>query len=431
VRFYEQPPADGVLVETPWADLWLSPDDWARAFGSPDPGTPHNEARDRIRDEIVSILVDRLAEQGGDRFEDGADLEGDEAYGDHRDDAGGDVSPDVLRASLLRDAGLTTAVDRAWPLLDAAELVADLWAVPAYLRHCAPWTSPEDRAALRRPAESAWTDADLPLLDAARHRLGDPDASHRRARHEASVASELEYRSQVIDDLVAADDDRESEVVMLRSSDLAEALAGAFDPDDAAHDHLVGPFAHVVVDEAQELTDAAWQMVLRRCPSRSLTVVGDRAQARGGFTETWQERLSRVGLTGVTVSPLTYNYRTPAAIMTEAEIVVRSAIPDANVPVSVRTTAGHEVRHGSVDELETVLEEWLAEHPDGTACVVGEPRFVGTSRVRSLAPELTKGLEFDLVVLVAPEALGSGVEGAVDRYVAMTRATERLVVLTR
>jgi len=67
---------------------------------------------------------------------------------------------------------------------------------------------------------------------------------------------------------------------------------------------------------------------------------------------------------------------------------------------------------------------------DGIACVIGDPTFLATPRVRSLTPELAKGLEFDLVVLVDPETFGTGIEGAVDRYVAMTRATQRLVILT-
>ena len=72
----------------------------------------------------------------------------------------------------------------------------------------------------------------------------------------------------------------------------------------------------------------------------------------------------------------------------------------------------------------------MGPRPDGIACVIGDPAVGSTSRVRSLTPELSKGLEFDLVVLVDPEAFGTGIEGAVDRYVAMTRATQRLVVLT-
>jgi DNA helicase IV len=183
------------------------------------------------------------------------------------------------------------------------------------------------------------------------------------------------------------------------------------------------------VDEAQELTDAEWQMLLLRCPSRSFTIVGDRAQARHGFTESWQERLERIGLDRITLSSLSVNYRTPEEIMKEAEPVIRAVLPDANVPTSIRST-GTPVTHGSTADLTPTLDTWLAAHPDGIACVIGDPVFRATPRVRSLPPELSKGLEFDLVVLVDPQNFGEGIEGAVDRYVAMTRATQQLVVLT-
>jgi superfamily I DNA/RNA helicase len=108
-------------------------------------------------------------------------------------------------------------------------------------------------------------------------------------------------------------------------------------------------------------------------------------------------------------------------------------IPDARVPVSIRST-GVPVVHGRASELGRILDSWLAAHAEGTACVLGDLTFQGTPRVRSLTPELAKGLEFDLVVLVEPEPCargpeGAGVEAAVDRYVAMTRATQRLVLL--
>jgi hypothetical protein len=114
--------------------------------------------------------------------------------------------------------------------------------------------------------------------------------------------------------------------------------------------------------------------------------------------------------------------------MEEAEPVIREALPDANVPVSVRVT-GVPVVHTSTGDLDSVLDTWLDAHVDGIACVIGEPRFAATPRVRSLTPELAKGLEFDLVVLVDPQQFGTGIEGAVDRYVAMTRATQQLVIL--
>jgi hypothetical protein len=119
--------------------------------------------------------------------------------------------------------------------------------------------------------------------------------------------------------------------------------------------------------------------------------------------------------------------------MAEAEPVIRAALPDANVPTSIRST-GVPVTHGSVTELPGILDTWLAEHAEGTACVIaveeGRAPFRASSRVSSLTPELAKGLEFDLVVLLDPETFGDGIAGAVDRYVAMTRATRRLVILT-
>ncbi|MGR6963364.1 RNA polymerase recycling motor ATPase HelR [Geodermatophilus sp. URMC 61] len=402
VRFYEEPPAEGTTVVTPWDDVRLSADDWAEAFEAPDPGTPHNEARDQVWEHLLTILVDA-----------------------HDDD----VPADQVRRTLQQDRELRTTFDRAWPLLEATDVVGDLWSVPAYLRRCAPWLSADDVRALQRRDARAWTVSDLPLLDAARQRLGDPETSRRRRRQEAVVAAERERLAGVIDELVAADDSELLLMTSLRHQDLRDALVDEAALPTADPDLLAGPFAHVVVDEAQELTDAEWHMLLLRCPSRSFTVVGDRAQARHGFPESWQERLGRIGFGQVRLASLTINYRTPAEVMAEAEPVVRAALPDANVPTSIRSS-GVPVVHGSVSELDSVLDTWLAAHAEGTACVIGDATFRATSRVRSLTPVLAKGLEFDLVVLVDPEAFGTGIEGAVDRYVAMTRATQRLVVLT-
>ena len=126
---------------------------------------------------------------------------------------------------------------------------------------------------------------------------------------------------------------------MLRGQDLRDALVDEAARPVADADVLAGPFAHVVVDEAQELTDAEWQMLLLRCPSRSFTVVGDRAQARHGFTESWHgAAASGSGCDQVELASLTINYRTPAEVMAEAEPVIRAALPDANVPTSVRSS---------------------------------------------------------------------------------------------
>ncbi|GGN49178.1 hypothetical protein FHR83_008726 [Actinoplanes campanulatus] len=383
VRFYEEPPTKPMIIETDEADVRVTAADWARAFEAVEPGTPHNEARDQIWAELLAVL---------------------------------DVPPH-------RD--LRAAFNRVWPVLKPTDLVADLWSVPAYLRKCAPWLSVDEVRRLQRADAQAWTVSDLPLLDAARQRLGDPDASGRARRREATAAAERERMSRVVDDLIEAADDEYGTglVTMLRGEDFHDALVdeaalGTVDPD-----RLAGPFAHIVVDEAQELTDAQWRMLLLRCPSRSFTIVGDRAQTRRPFTESWRERLARVGVDRVAVASLTVNYRTPEEVMVEAEPVIRAVLPDANVPASIRRS-GLPVVHGAVADLPEVLSSWQAGHPEGVACVIGDPSFEGTPRVRSLTPELAKGLEFDLVVLVEPEAFG-----AVDRYVAMTRATRQLIIL--
>jgi superfamily I DNA/RNA helicase len=230
-----------------------------------------------------------------------------------------------------------------------------------------------------------------------------------------------------VDYLLQTDDDPESPLNLLRRTSIRtdlvdEAALPGIDPD-----RLAGPFAHIVVDEAQELTDAEWQVLLRRCPSRSFTIAGDRAQARHGFGESWAERLRRVGFDQVEIATLSINYRTPVEVMAEAEPVIRAALPDANVPTSIRTS-GVPVRHTSVGERDAILDAWLAGH-EGIACVLGDPTFAARDRIQSLDPEHCKGLEFDLVVLVDPDRLGSGIEGTVDRYVAMTRATQQLVIL--
>jgi hypothetical protein len=404
VRFYENPPANPMTVETPWSAIRLTAGDWAEAFDAAEPGTAHNEAREAIWSELVTIAVEN-----------------------HE----GDAPADQLRRSLQQNRELRAALNRAWPLIEPADLVSDLWTVPAYLRKCAPWLSPEDVRKLQRADGQAWTVSDLPLLDAARQRLGDPEAARRKRRQQAAAAVEREQMDRVLDTLIEVADDEYGLglVTMLRGEDFTDALVHEATLSDPDPDRLAGPFAHIVVDEAQELTDAEWQMLLLRCPSRSFTIVGDRAQARHGFTESWRERLERVGMDRITLASLSINYRTPEEVMAEAEPVIRAVLPDANVPTSIRA-GGRPVIHGFAAELGPILDAWLAAHDEGIACVIGDPAFRSTARVRSLTPELAKGLEFDLVILVDPDAFGTGIEGAVDRYVAMTRATQQLVILS-
>jgi hypothetical protein len=128
-------------------------------------------------------------------------------------------------------------------------------------------------------------------------------------------------------------------------------------------------------DEAQELTDAEWQMLLLRCPSRSFT---DRRRPRPG-----PARVHRV-VAGAAradrarpdhLATLSINYRTPEEVMAEAEPVIRAVLPDANVPTSIRSSGvpSCTVRRGAGP----ILDTWLAEHAEGIACVIGDPAFRG------------------------------------------------------
>ncbi len=396
VAYYERPPSKALAVETPWADIRLTADEWADAFGAADAGATHNEARDQVWEALLEIIADRFDEE--------------------------EVAPQLLRRALQQNEELAGTFARAWPLLDPAGVIADLWSVPAYLHRCAPWLSEEQVRMLQRESPRAWTASDLPLLDAARQRIGDPDAARRERARAAELAAARERMNDVIDDLIASDDSEMLVMSVLRRPDARNSLDHESALTTVDPDLLAGPFAHIIVDEAQELTDSEWQMLLRRCPSRSFTIVGDRAQARHGFAKSWEERLARIGLANASVARLSINYRTPAEVMAVAEPVIRAVLPDANVPLSIRDS-GIPVVRASREELGPIVETWLHDH-DGLACVIGDSSYPSSARVRSLSPEQSKGLEFDLVVLVDP------IENPVDRYVAMTRATQQLVLLS-
>nr|WP_238526477.1 RNA polymerase recycling motor ATPase HelR [Gordonia neofelifaecis] len=400
VAFYEEPPTEGFEIDTPWGELWVSPADWAEAFAAVGPGAVHNEVREDVRDALLEILIAKAEPE---------------------------VPGARLRTALEADSELARALRRSWPMIDPADLLSDLWAVPAYLRRCAPWLTADEMRALRCPEGSRPTVSDLPILDAARRRLGDPDVTRRRRRRTAELREQRRVRDDVVDELMAGDD-RESLVSMLRAEDIQGVIVDESGVDDGPVDPLAGPFAHIVVDEAQDLTDAQWQMLLSRCPSRSFTIVGDRAQSRAGFRETWAERMERVGLGTPRRTTLRVNYRTPEEAMAEAGPAIRAALPDVEVPESIRAS-GHPVIRAGTAELDQVLSGWLASNAEGTACVIGTEVRRGDDRVRFLSPVEAKGLEFDLVVVVDPAQFGDGIGGAVDRYVAMTRTTSQLVLL--
>ena len=403
VEVFEQPPDGNLLIETPWADLVLGPDQWRIAVAGITRGTSHNEARTQLREELVGQLLPSLLA----REPDG----------------------ELVHDELACNPQLTRAVDEYWPLLDPDKLLRALYSTEALLRYSAPGLAAQDIVRLLGGAGGAWTEADLPLLDAARTLVGDPGIEHRRRRHAARMDSERQQVVRVIDDLLAAADDKEDLVSQLLSEDLQEQLLAQHVGQEPCTDPLTGPFSHVVIDEAQDLSDAQWAMVLRRCPSGSLTIVGDRAQAVAGFSGTWQQRLQRAGIGQPRIEYLKVNYRSTAQIMRAAAGQIRPWLPDANIPVSIRTD-GAPVRYACPLSRERILERWLARNPQGVAAVIGHGTVPELPRVTGLRPSEAKGLEFDLVIVDRPEDFGIGPGAAVQRFVAMTRATAQLVVLS-
>lgn len=169
VALYEEPPTAELMLSTDWGEVQIGEDDWADAFDAVDPGTPHNHARGQIWDELAEVVTAQLAQQ----------------HDEHPD-------PGQLHAVLGYDQDLAAIVERAWPMLEATDVLADLYEVPAYLARCAPSLAPDQVQLLRRERFRTWTEADLPLLDAARHRLGDPGADARRRRQEAARRETVE-----------------------------------------------------------------------------------------------------------------------------------------------------------------------------------------------------------------------------------------------
>jgi DNA helicase IV len=217
-------------------------------------------------------------------------------------------------------------------------------------------------------------------------------------------------------------------------------------------------FGHVIVDEAQELSPMVWRVLFRRCPSRSMTVVGDLAQTGASWgPATWAEVFDRHAANRWRQAELTVNYRTPAEIMEVATAVLASAAPGVVPPRSMREEGvapwAVQVPAGEVAAVvaDTVRSE-LAAIGDGRLAVIA-PVARTEELVRSLSAALpestvadrtspldglvavlgvaeTKGLEFDGVILVEPaEIVAESERGMSDLYVALTRATRRLAVV--
>ncbi|MEV5822436.1 ATP-binding domain-containing protein [Micromonospora haikouensis] len=417
-------------------------------------GRPHNLARAVFDVEVVHALAAQVAERIGADPLGGANL---------LEEA--DIAE--IRRELREEPGVRAALDQLWPVLTPQRLLADLYADPDRIAAATPGWSDADRAALRREP-GGWAPADVPLLDEAAELLGEDDraAEARRARLRALQREYAEGVLEIARGSRSIDVEDEAEGgEILGVADLLDAdrllerqqsTDGLTTAQRAAADRSWA-FGHVIVDEAQELSPMAWRLLMRRCPSRSMTIVGDVAQTGAlAGTPSWGEALEPYVAQRWRLEELTVSYRTPAEIMAVAAGVLAEIDPHLRPPRSVRRSGvppwertvaadrlageladaavaeaadltdgrlGVIVPAGRVDALGAALVAALPE-----AAVGDHPEL--ESRVVLLTVAQAKGLEFDTVLVVDPDGIvAESPRGHSDLYVALTRATQRLGVL--
>ncbi|UGQ12951.1 AAA family ATPase [Yinghuangia sp. ASG 101] len=408
---------------------------------------PHNLARPhfaaRVVDGLTAQLVDRL---GADPYG-GPNFLGSEEVAE-------------LHMSVASSAEVHAAIDVLWPLLTPHQLVADYLDAPVHL--------PDDEAeAIRRPVvhdpvfgtwtTGEWTVSDVPLLDEAAELLG-MDDSLARAAAEAERRRRIAYAQGVLDMSYGSrtyefEDlgDEASEVLGAHDLVDAERLAERHEEADhrtaaerAAADRTWS-YGHIVVDEAQELSPMAWRLLMRRSPTKSMTLVGDPAQtSEPGGCGSWERILGPFVDDRWERYRLGVNYRTPSEIMEVAARVRRAVDADFEPPESVRSTGVTPWAHRATDipgAVASVVADLTAAHPRDRVGVVAPRGLIDAlaealpEAAHGVAPELTlpvallhprqaKGLEFDTVVVVEPADFGGN-----DLYVALTRATQRLGIV--
>lgn len=388
---------------------------WAREEARAS-GLPHNEARKVFYDVLTWALTERAIARIGKGWLTRADKQ---AWEDLRED---------LLTELATHAGFTAALDACWPIMTPEKLLAQLYSSRDRLRAAGA------DAALWRADGSAWTVSDVPLLDELHDLLGPDkpadDSAERERREEA------EYAAGVLDVMVSREDMMDDEDHLFAQDLLyAEDLADRFlerDTRDLAERAAADrdwTYRHVVVDEAQELSAMDWRVLMRRCPGKSFTVVGDLAQRRSAAgASSWAAMLEPYVPGRWVYRSLTVNYRTPAEIMAVAAALLAEFAPEVKAPESVRACGVRPwSRLVTEDELPSAIEAFVRDEADraGTSVVIGPPGVPGT-----VPAAATKGLEYDAVLVVSPERiLADGPRGAAELYVALTRATQRLGVL--
>jgi DNA helicase IV len=392
----------------------------------PDTGgpLPHNTARRAfIRAVVRKLARQRVRDLGGQRILQPGDEE--------------DLRDDLAAAPALR-----TVLDVLWPEFTPQRLLARLYQQPGRLD-----LPGDERAAIARDTPRPWTPADVPLLDELAELLGPVDATLRAARHqraadEAERAEAIQDAAELVAKLVADEaivvPPLEVDTFVTWIADRnTEAAASGMLAERAAHDRNWA-YGHVIVDEAQELSAMAWRMVLRRCPARSMTVVGDLAQtSTPGGADSWAQVLDPVAARRWRTARLTVNYRTPKPVMTLAAALLP---PTVDAPLSVRDSAESPWHAGAEDLAARVRRETELIGTGRVAVIAPAARVAETAATLSLTPgpdldaavavlnpEQAKGLEFDSVIIVDPAGIEqASPRGRADLYVALTRTTRRL-----
>jgi DNA helicase IV len=449
VRDRQRVPGRPVEVQIDRETLRLSPAACTRAVQRARRSRrPHNQARQVFAREVIDALTRQLAARIG------ANVLGEE-------NLLGQADVEDLRREVRSDPAVRALVERLWPILTPQRLLAELFSSADRLTAAAPRLTEAERAALRRDPGSDWTPADVPLLDEAAELLGEDNraamaAAGRRRR------ARVEYASGVLD-MISRDLDDDAEILM--GADLVDAsrLATRHEEEEnlTAAERAAGDrtwaFGHIIVDEAQELSEMAWRVLMRRCPSRSMTIVGDLAQTGSlAGASSWSSVLERYQGDRWRLTGLTVNYRTPAETMAVAADVLAAIDPALELPQSVRDTGIEPWRLAAEPgELATCLakatERAVAQIGDGRLAVIvpaarqQEFGHAITAAVPGAAvgaqPDLerpvlvltvdqAKGLEFDSVLIGDPAGLlAESPRGHSDLYVALTRATQRLGVV--
>ncbi len=404
----------------------------------------HNEAKRLFQQDVVTAVANQIANGFGSQSPDLRTVLSREDLAD-------------IRAELRSSPELSAALEQLWPTLSPEQLLTELYADPQRLASATHrLLDPAECDLLARPVpdpaaqpDQVWTSADVPLLDEAAELLGS-DGSAEAAREAAEFREELQYAQGVLD-ILDLDEDLDPE--LLRATDLIDAdrLASrqrarylGSTAERAAADRT-WTYGHIIIDEAQELSPMAWRVLMRRCPSRSMTVVGDLAQTgnRAG-AGSWQDVLGPYVAQRWRLEQLTVNYRNPAEIAALADRVLAAIDVDIAPPRSVRHTgvAPRYVQLHALAELPALVAEEAAAVGNGRVAVLGPDATV--AELRTLVPVAddnldapvtvhtvaqVKGLEFDSVILVDPAAiLAESPRGLNDLYVALTRTTNRLCI---